>query len=140
MQASWTRRVTISPFLFTRVVPCLPLDLNCHWSAVSRLAARSTRRLVLLVGEVRPVAAAALDELGGGPGEHALAAVAEDARPVALEEGDVEHPGALALGVFETDPLVGVAGESLSRAKLSVALTRPYRSPLDFAHDFHRHL
>src|SRR5579863_5666612 len=64
--------------------------------------------LVLLVGEVRPVAATSLDEFGGGLGQDALAARPEDALPIALQERDVEHPGALTLGVFKTDPLVGV--------------------------------
>jgi hypothetical protein len=66
--------------------------------------------LVLLVGEVCSVAATALDQFGRGPRQYALAAGAEDAGPVALEEGHVEHPGSLALGVLETHPLVGVAG------------------------------
>ncbi len=67
--------------------------------------------LVLFVHEVGPVAAASLHQLGGGPGEHALTAVAEDAGPVTFEECHVEHPGALTLEVFETDPLVRVGGD-----------------------------
>ena len=70
------------------------------------------RRLVVLVDEVGAVAAAALLELGGGPGEHALAPVAVDARPRAGEERDVEDPGALFVGVLEGDPLVEVVGHS----------------------------
>jgi hypothetical protein len=66
--------------------------------------------LVLFVREVRPVTATALDQLGGGLGQYALAPGPEDALPVALQKGDVEHPRSLAFGVFETDPLVGVRG------------------------------
>ena len=80
--------------------------------------------LILLVGEVRPVTAATLDEFGRWPGEDALAAVAKDAGPVAFEEGDVEHPGALALRVFETHPLVRVTGDRCHRENL-VGVTRP---------------
>ena len=111
MHASLTSLVTISPFFLTRVVPSLPLDLNCHWSSVSRLAARLDPRLVLLVGEMGAVAAATLDEFGRGLGEDALAAVTEDAGPIAFEERHVEHPGPLALGVVETYPFVGVRGD-----------------------------
>ena len=70
---------------------------------------------VLATGEVRPVGAAALHELGRRPGEHALAAPAEDARPVALEEGDVEEPRALLFGVREAHPLVGAGRGPLPR-------------------------
>ena len=63
---------------------------------------------VLLVDEVGAVAAAALDELGRGAGEHPLAPVAEDAGPVARQERDVEHPRPLFLVVLEADPLVRV--------------------------------
>ncbi len=71
---------------------------------------------VLLVDQVGAVAAAPLHELGGRPGEHALAPVAEDARPVAGEERGVEDPGPLLFVVFEAQPLVRVNG---SRAMAS---------------------
>jgi hypothetical protein len=64
--------------------------------------------LVLFVREVRSVTTTALDEFGRRFGQHALAPGPEDALPVALEEGHVEHPRALAFRIFETDPLVGV--------------------------------
>ena len=63
---------------------------------------------VLLVDEVRPVAAASLHQFGGGPGEHPLAAVAEDAGPVARQERDVEDPRPLLVLVLEAEPLVRV--------------------------------
>ena len=65
---------------------------------------------VLLVDQVGAVAAAALHELGRRPGEHALAAVAEDAGPVAGEERGVEDPCPLLFVVLETQPLVRVDG------------------------------
>ena len=68
---------------------------------------------VLLAGEVGAVGAASLDQLGGGPGQHPLAALAEDARPGAGEEGHVEQPGPLLVGVVEADPFVGVGGHVL---------------------------
>ena len=68
---------------------------------------------VLLAGEVGAVGAAALDQLGGRPGEDALAAVAEDARPGADQEGHVEEPGALLVGIVEADPFVGIGGNCL---------------------------
>ena len=63
---------------------------------------------VLLVDEVGAVAAAALHELGRGPGEHPLAAVAEDAGPVAGQERGVEDPRPLLFVVLEAEPLVRV--------------------------------
>src|SRR5580693_7823403 len=63
---------------------------------------------VLLVDEVGTVAAAALDELRSGTGEHALAAVAEYAGPVAGQERGVEDPRPLFLVVLEADPFVRV--------------------------------
>src|SRR5664280_2428077 len=64
--------------------------------------------LVLLVGEVRAVTAAALHEFGRWLGEDPLTPGTKDARPVTFEEGDVEHPRAKPFVVLETDPLVGV--------------------------------
>ena len=63
-------------------------------------------RLVLRPGGVGTVGAAAVHELGRFLGEHALAAVAEDAGPVRREKGDVHVPDVLlALRVLERDPL-----------------------------------
>jgi hypothetical protein len=64
---------------------------------------------VFFVSEVGPVAAASLDQFGRGTSKNALAAVAEDAGPVAFEERDVKHPRSLVLVVLETDPLVGIS-------------------------------
>lgn len=63
---------------------------------------------VLFVSEVGAVAAAPLYEFGGRLGQNPLAARPEDAGPVALEERNIEHPGALHLGVLKTHPFVGV--------------------------------
>src|SRR6185437_2103559 len=49
---------------------------------------------ILLVDEVRAIAAASLRHLGGRTGEHPLATFAEDALPIAGQEGDIEDPGA----------------------------------------------
>jgi hypothetical protein len=65
--------------------------------------------LIFYVREVGAVTAAALYEFGGGSREHTLATGAKNARPVAFEEGYVEHPRALALGVLKADPFVGVS-------------------------------
>ncbi len=67
--------------------------------------------LVLHVAEMSAVTATTLDEFGRGLGEDALAAVAEDAGPIAFEERHVEHPGPLALRVVETHPFVGIGGD-----------------------------
>ena len=67
---------------------------------------------VLLVDQVGAITAAALHELGCGAGEHALAALAEDALPIARQEADVEDPGAFLVLVLEADPLTGVDGGS----------------------------
>ena len=75
---------------------------------MSSAAARSTVRASFLPSEVRPVRATPLHQLRCRPGEHALAPVAEDARPGAGHERDVELPGSLLVGVVEADPLVGV--------------------------------
>ena len=64
--------------------------------------------LIHLVSKVGAVTAAALHEFGSGSGEYTLAPIAEYARPVAFEERHVEHPGALYIIVFKTDPLVGI--------------------------------
>jgi hypothetical protein len=93
--------------------------------------------LVLFVSEVRPVTATALDEFGGRLGEDALAAVTEDALPVALEEGHVEHPRALAFGVFEADPLVRVRGNGTHGKNLLRVIER--HMPLHLRHDYRRH-
>ena len=66
MHASFTSRVIFSPPLPAFTTPSLPRDLNCHWSAVSVLAAALDPLGVVVVGEVRAVAAAALDEVLGG--------------------------------------------------------------------------
>ena len=68
------------------------------------------QRLVVVgvVDEVGAVAAAALLQLRCLLGEHAQAALAEDAGPGAGEEGDVEDPGAVLVGVLEGDELVEV--------------------------------
>src|SRR3546814_17685223 len=65
-------------------------------------------RLVVLVDEVGAVAAAALPELGGRPGEHPLAAPPADARPRAGEERAVEDPGAVLLRILDGHPFVHV--------------------------------
>jgi len=67
--------------------------------------------LVFLISEVRAVAATTLYQFGRGFGEHALATVAEDTRPIAFEERHVEHPGTLAFLVVETNPFVKVKGD-----------------------------
>ena len=67
--------------------------------------------LVVGTGEVGTVRTATLVELGGRTGEDALAPPAEDARPVAREEGDVEDPGAVAAWVVERHPLVKIGGD-----------------------------
>src|SRR5713101_357933 len=59
-----------------------------------------------LVGEVRAVAAASLDELRSRLGVDALAPAAEDALPRRQQEGDVDLPGAsVVVGVGEAHPL-----------------------------------
>ena len=98
MQASFDElAVTISPFFFTRVVPVLALGLELPLVGGEALGGLLDATVVLFVDEVRPVATTALHQLGRRPGEHALTAVAEDAGPVAFQEGHVEHPGSLAL-------------------------------------------
>ena len=65
---------------------------------------------VVVVDEVRAVAATALGQLGGVTVEHALAAAAEDARPRRAQERGVEHPRAPLVVVLEAHPLVQVEG------------------------------
>src|SRR5262249_32274277 len=60
---------------------------------------------ILVVDEVGAVAAAALLELGGRPGEHALTSAAVDARPRRQEERDIEDPRPFFVGVLEADVL-----------------------------------
>src|ERR1700689_585839 len=93
--------------------------------------------LIFFVREVRPVTAAALDELGSGFGEDALTAVPENALPVALEEGDVKHPRTLAFRVFEADPLVRVRRYGTHGQNLLRVTERPV--PLHLRHDYRRH-
>jgi hypothetical protein len=57
---------------------------------------------------VGAVTATTLDQFGRGLREDTLAAVAKNARPIALEEGDVKHPRTLSLVVVETHPFVGI--------------------------------
>ena len=63
---------------------------------------------VLLVDEMRSVAAAALHQLRCRSGQHSLAPVAEDAGPVARQERAVEDPRPFLVFVFEAQPLVRV--------------------------------
>src|SRR5207248_9143440 len=67
-------------------------------------------RRVLVVSEVCAVRAAPLAELGGGLREHALAPPSEDAGPRAEQEGDVEDPRPVLVGVLEAHPLVQAVG------------------------------
>src|SRR6185503_16983753 len=69
---------------------------------------------VVVVDEVGAVAAATLHELGRRSGEHALAPLPVDARPVGEEERDVEDPRAILLGILEAHVLVEVLGIRLS--------------------------
>ena len=78
---------------------------------------------VLLAGEVGPVGAAALHQLGRRPGEDALAPLAEDARPGAGQEGHVEEPGALLVGIVEADPFVGIGGHVLVGGRHALMMT-----------------
>ena len=64
---------------------------------------------VCLVHEMGAIAAAPLCKILGGTRQHTLAAVAKDASPVALEEREVEAPGALLLGRIEGDPFASVS-------------------------------
>jgi len=67
---------------------------------------------VLLAGEVGAIGATTLDQLRGRTGEDALAAVPEDARPGTDQEGHIEEPGALLVGIVEADPFVGIGRNS----------------------------
>ena len=88
---------------------------NCHCAGVSRSAWRAQVGDVVVVDEVGAVAAAALRQLGGRLVEDPLAAAAEDAAPVRTQEAGIEHPRALLVGIFETHPLVEVAGGVVER-------------------------
>ena len=91
--ASSCRRVRHSSLPALAHTPFLsPIDLNCHSSSPSRLASFSTCSLTFFSGLVRAVRAAALHQLGRGLGEHALAALAEDAAPRRHEERHVDLP------------------------------------------------
>ena len=112
MQAPSTSRVPRSPsgsFLTTPFRPCL---WNCQMSGVSVGRRPLHVAGVLLPGEVRAVRAAPLRQLGRRTGQHALASVAEDARPGAGQERDVEQPGPFLVGIVEADPLVGHRADS----------------------------
>ena len=99
-----------------RKPPLRPLRRNCHCSLVRRAAAASHGGHVVVVDEVGAVAAAALHELGRRSGEHALAPLPEDARPVGEEERDVEDPRAVLVGILEAHVLVEVFGIRRSHA------------------------
>ena len=91
------------------------------------------RRHVIVVDEVRAVAAAALVEVLRRPRQHAPAAVTEDARPVRRQEGHVEHPSSVLARILERDPLVqilgdGVLGSLRHRRDDSAATERRVRS------------
>ena len=93
--------------------PRLPLARNCHWSLRQPGCRGLDGGEVVVVDEVGAVAAAALLEVLGRAGQHALAAVAEDAGPRREQERDVEDPGAVLVGIFERDPLVEVLGSDV---------------------------
>ena len=62
------------------------------------------------------VGAAPLDQFGRRTGEDALAAATINAFPVRQQEGHVEAPGALLVGVLEAHPFVGIGrGQRRSR-------------------------
>ena len=96
MQAPSTMRVTDLAVGVDLDRPAAPLGLLLELPLLGGELLRQPlgAALVGLVGEVGAVRAAALDELGRGPGENSWASVAEDARPRAGEERHVEHPGA----------------------------------------------
>ena len=116
MQAPSTRRVLISPALFVLVGPALrvPDLVELPLLGGQALGVGQHGGLVVLVDEVGAVAAAPLLQIGGGTGEHALAAGAVDAGPRAGEERHVEDPGAVLVRVLEGDPLVEIVGHACS--------------------------
>ena len=68
---------------------------------------------ILLAGEVRPVRAAPLDQLGRRPGQNPLATLPEDAGPGADQECHVEEPRAFLVRIVEAHPFVGFGGDLL---------------------------
>ena len=90
--------------------PSAALRRNCHCSFGEAGRRRLHRGDVVVVDEVGAVAAAPLLELGRRAGEHALAAVPEDARPARQQERDVEDPRAVLVGILEAHVLVEVLG------------------------------
>jgi hypothetical protein len=63
---------------------------------------------ILSVGEMRTMRAAALTQRAGILGEHALTSTSKDAGPVARQEGHVEEPRSIFVGVLERQELVQV--------------------------------